>query len=119
MYRLTAFAGVFVALTAIGGVTGGVAAAGPVGYDTCGESAYVTGLYTDLAHNNPPADRAGAVTRAQGFRDNAPAELAGDAAIEAEAETAVLGGASVDVLQNDPVIQAWGDVMDWHTGHCL
>ncbi|MVU78169.1 hypothetical protein GPX89_13050 [Nocardia sp. ET3-3] len=23
------------------------------------------------------------------------------------------------VLRTDPVWQAWGDVMDWHTGHCL
>ncbi|MGW4245182.1 hypothetical protein [Nocardia sp. NPDC004722] len=41
-------------------------------------------------------------------------------ALEGYAETSVLVGAPSDLLmRTDPVFQAWGDVMDWHTSRCL
>ncbi|MFD6161905.1 hypothetical protein ACFWF7_14830 [Nocardia sp. NPDC060256] len=89
-------------------------------YDVCGEAQYVTSLFVDLFHDNPPADRVGASDRVRLFAGNAPAEIKADALIEANAETAVLEGVPADlILRTDPVFQAWGDVMDWHTGHCL
>ncbi|WP_405138711.1 hypothetical protein [Nocardia sp. NBC_01388] len=54
------------------------------------------------------------------FAANAPAEIKFDALAPTYAETAVLGGVPGGVLlSQDPVIQAWGDVVDWRTVHCL
>ncbi|MFJ4650002.1 hypothetical protein ACIP5Y_01870 [Nocardia sp. NPDC088792] len=108
-----------VVLVALGGVGAPLAVADTnPAYDQCGEAAYVTGLYTDLFNGKPPADTGGAARRAQAYADNAPAELTKDGHDLTQAEIAVLNGASTDALRTDPAIQAWGDVLDWHTSHC-
>ncbi|QIS15078.1 hypothetical protein [Nocardia arthritidis] len=119
MLRTIAAAGLVIAAGAATVSGAGAANAAP-NYDLCTESQYVTSLFTDLFEHTPPVDRAGAAARAQTFAASAPAEIELDSLIEAYAETAVLNGAPSDlVLRTDPVFQAWGDVMDWHTDHCL
>ncbi|MFI1919537.1 hypothetical protein [Nocardia sp. NPDC020380] len=113
-----------VVIGAAGIIAGGIATAGSVSaapaYDVCGEAEYVTDLEVSLYHGEPQADPQAAAARAQLFGANAPAEIKTDAVIEGYAETAVLDGVPVSFVYSlDPAIQAWGDVMDWHTDHCL
>lgn len=118
MFRVATLIGV-VALTGMGVLAGGGSASAE-GFDVCGEDQYVVDLYVDLSHDTPPGDRAGAAARAQQFAANAPAEIKADAVVLTTAETSVLDGAPASVVfMQDPVIQAWGDVMDWRTVHCL
>lgn len=110
------------AVSALGTAGAGTAAAAPapVAYSQCEDAQYVTDLFTDLFHGAFPGDRGQAAARAQAFAASAPAEIKTDALIEGYAETAVLDGVPSDLLlRTDPVFQAWGDVMDWHTSRCL
>ncbi|MEC3953229.1 hypothetical protein VMT65_09335 [Nocardia sp. CDC153] len=122
MAKIMALVGVLAAVTALGTASLGTAAANPVAvdFDQCGEAQYVTDLFTALDRGDFQGDHVAASARAQAFAAAAPAEIQGDAILEANAITAVLGGApSEPTLRTDPVWQAWGDVMDWHTEHCL
>ncbi|MFE3188213.1 hypothetical protein ACFXHA_04340 [Nocardia sp. NPDC059240] len=122
MSKTAALVGILAAASALGTASAGSAAAAPapVAYNQCEEAQYVTDLFVDLFHGTFQGDRGQAAARAQAFAAAAPAEIKMDSLIEGYAETAVLDGVPSDLLlRTDPVFQAWGDVMDWHTSHCL